>query len=217
MQTLTREIIDSGLANRIIRDEQLTRILDGSDQRRYHLVNRALRAGELIRLRRGVYALPGKLRDNPVHPFALAQALEPGSYVSLESALSFHGWIPEGVYETASILPGRKSKTYSHEQFGLFSFHPLAVQAGYFLELVERLQTDGQTMLVAKPVRALMDLVCLKRVQWQGLEWLLEGLRIEMSTLRSITGAQIRILREVYKLKQCKVFLDELARDLGND
>ena len=89
------------------------------------------------------------------------------------------GWIPEAVYTTASVTPGRKSSEYEHESFGLFSFQPLATQRGYFLELVERVQSNEQTMFVAKPIRALMDLVCARKVEWQGMAWLTESLRIE--------------------------------------
>ena len=57
-------------------------------QRRYHLVHRAIKAGELLRLRRGSYLLAESFRDYPIHPFALAQAFVPGSYVSYETALA---------------------------------------------------------------------------------------------------------------------------------
>ena len=217
MQTLTRQIIDLGLSNRVLTTSQLARLLEGSQQRRHNLVNRALKAGELLRLRRGCYLLEPKWRDYPTHAYALAQAIVPGSYVSLETALTHHGWIPETVYITASVTPGRKSLDYEHPLFGSFSFHPLAIQTGYFLELVERARIAEQTMLVAEPVRALMDLVCLRKVEWQGLGWLVEGLRIDAAHLRNITSADIRTLDLVYKQKRVKAFLKSLAKELGND
>jgi predicted transcriptional regulator of viral defense system len=217
MKTLTEKIIESQLVNRVFNDAELGRVLGGSKARRYGLVNRALKAGELLRVKRGLYVLANKYRDYALHPFALAQALTPGSYVSLETALAYHGWIPEAVYTTASILPGRKFKEYEHEELGYFTFHPLATNKGYFLELVERLKIDEQTMLVAEPIRALMDLVCLKKVKWQGISWLVEGLRIDPDNLRKTTRADIRILKEVYKHKNVKEFLNALAMELGND
>ena len=50
MQTLTKQLLELGLANRFLTDNQLARLIDGSSQRRYHLVNRAMKAQELIRL-----------------------------------------------------------------------------------------------------------------------------------------------------------------------
>jgi predicted transcriptional regulator of viral defense system len=200
MQTLTEQLIELGLADRIINDRQLERIIEGPPVRRYGLVNRAIKHQELRQIRRGLYALADRYRSQPVHPFALAQALVPGSYVSFETALAYHGWIPEAVYTTASAAPGRKSKHFENDVFGSFSFHPLAIQPGYFLELVERQQSDTQTMLIAKPIRALMDLVCLRKTQWQGLEWLTEGMRIEEEDLETVTEEDIEILKLIYKL-----------------
>lgn len=217
MQTLTKQIIENGLANRVISDTQLVRLIEGSDQRRYHLVNRAIKAGELLRLRRGSYLLAEAFRDYPAHPFALAQTFVSGSYVSFETALSHHGWIPEAVYTTASVTPRSKSMEYEHEVFGRFSFHPLAINNGYFLELVECKRVTEQAMLVAEPFRALMDLVCLRKADWQGMAWLTDGLRIDDELLRSITGTDIRTLTEAYKQKRVKTFLESLSRELGND
>ena len=217
MQTLTELLIDTGFKNRLIDDTQLARLISGTPQRRHSLVNRALKAGELLRLRRGSYLLADRFRDYPAHPFALAQVFVPGSYVSFETALAHHGWIPEAVYTTASVTPGRKSLEYDHPACGRFSFHPLAIQPGYFLELVARLQITGQTMLVAEPFRALMDLVCLRKVEWQGLDWLIDGMRIDYEYLRGITSADIRTLTSVYKQKRMQRFLESLARESGND
>jgi len=217
MQNLTERLIELELANRVLSDKQLARVVGGSPQRRYGLVNRAMKAGELLRLTRGSYLLAERFRDYPSHPFALAQAFVPGSYVSFETALAHHGWIPEAVYTTASVTPGRKSLDYGHPVFGRFSFHPLAIQAGYFLELVARVQITQQSLLVAEPFRALMDLVCLRKVEWQGMDWLVEGMRIDQDYLGKITSADIRTLALVYKQKRVNSFLKSLARELGND
>lgn len=217
MQTLTRHVIENGLANRVLSETQLARLIEGSPQRRHNLVNRALSAGELLRLRRGSYVLTSRLRDYPIHPFALAQAFVPGSYVSFETALAHHGWIPEAVFVTASATPGRKSAMYEHPQFGSFTFHPLATQPGRFLERVERQQINQQSLLIATPIRALMDLVCLRKVEWRGMGWLVDGLRIDYELLRNITSADIRTLDAVYKQKRVRSFLHSLAKELGND
>lgn len=217
MQTLTQQLLRRGQSNRLLNDAELRWMLDGSAQRRHHLVSRAMKAGELLRLRRGHYVLSNDYRDYPPHPFALAQAFVPGSYVSFETALAYHGWIPEAVRVTASVTPGRKTSESDHPIFGSFSFHPLALQTGSFLVQVERLQLQNQTMLVARPFRALMDLVCLRKVEWQGIDWLVEGLRIEYETLRGITRAEIGALDIVYKQKRVRNFLQCLATELNRD
>jgi hypothetical protein len=217
MNTLTNKIIEQGLANRVLKASQLKRILTGSAQRRYSLVNRAIKSSELSRFQRGLYMLNELLRDFPCHPFILAQAIAPGSYISFETALAYHSWIPEAVFTTASVVPGRKSRQFEYEKMGVFNFQPLAIQREYFLELVTRHQRNGQTMLVAKPCRALMDLVCLRKLSWEGMGWLLEGLRIDPELLASITGNDIKILKLIYKHKKVKSYLSYLSRELSLD
>src|SRR6185369_12489245 len=126
MSALAIALAQGNLADRVFDQRQLCEALGGSDARRYALVNRALKDGSLIRLKRGTYMLGQSVRKDDVHPFAVAQALLPGSYVSFETALAFHGWIPEAVYVTASVTPGRKSLEQDTPVFGRFTFHPIA-------------------------------------------------------------------------------------------
>lgn len=216
MQSLTQILRDAGYANRVFTEKQLSRLLGGGDARRYGLVNRALKADELIRIRRGLYLFADRYRDYRAHPFRIAQALYPGSYVSLETALAYHGWIPEASYVTASIVPDRKSKEFTHSQLGLFTFHPLAVNKTAFLELVDRIQVDKQTMLVAQPVRALMDLICFRKTAWQSMEWIEGNLRIDRSDLATINSDECETLKSVYKNKSVQKFLENLQAAIAN-
>ncbi|MEX0583861.1 MAG: type IV toxin-antitoxin system AbiEi family antitoxin domain-containing protein [Sneathiella sp.] len=207
MTTLTRELANSPYAHHVFTETQLARIIGGSDQRRYGLVNRALKSGELVRVKRGLYVLSDALRSDSIHPFHLAQALHPGSYISLESALAYHGWIPEAVYTTTSVVLGGRSRQITHETLGQFTFTPLALERLHFLELVDRLKVQQQTMLVAKPIRALMDLVYARKVQWQGIAWLEEYLRIDGESLLSVTSDDVAVLKNVYKHSRMQAFL----------
>jgi predicted transcriptional regulator of viral defense system len=217
MNTITNRIVEQGLANRVLKVSQLKRLVKGSAQSRYNLVNRAIKTKELSRFQRGLYTLNDRFRDYPCHPFILAQALESGSYISFETALAYHGWIPEAVYTTASVVSHRKSRKFKHKKMGIFNFQPLAVKREHFLELVNRHQTNEQTMLIAKPCRALMDLICLRKLSWKGMNWLLEGMRIDPELLASITGTDIKILKLIYKQKRVKSYLSYLNRELGLD
>jgi hypothetical protein len=217
VQTLTETLIEQGLTERVLSERQLERAIGGTPTRRYGLVNRALRAQELIRIRRGLYMLPPKYRAEPPHPFAVAQALEPGSYVSFETALSNHGWIPEGVRVTACVVPGRKSSQLDHPLLGGYTFHPLALHKEHFLELIERRQFGSQTAWVARPLRALMDLVTLRKLDWQGLAWLNDSMRIDPQLLRKVTRTQMQTLSRAYKQQRPNNFLGALAKELGLD
>ena len=120
-------------------------------------VSRWVRSGRLLRLRRGVYALAPAWRKVEPHPFLVANALQRGSYVSLQSALSFHGVIPEHVPAVTSVGPGRPEVV--RNALGSFQLNHLteSLLFGYTrLEVAPR-----QYAFVACPEKALLDLVHL--------------------------------------------------------
>ena len=141
--------------------------------------------------------------------------MRPGSYVSAESALGFHGWIPESVHTVLSMAHGGKSVTYQHAQLGKFEFRRMTTHTGYFLQSVARHELQHQAALVAEPLRALLDLVYLRKLEWQGLGFLTSGMRIDEQQLRSVTGLDITRLQDVYKGRREQAFLTEMQRSLG--
>ena len=207
MSTLVEQVLAAGLGNSVFTERQLSEILGGGDARRYGLVNRALKNGTLLRLKRGLYCLNSSNTGDSIHPFAIAQALHPGSYISFETALAFHQWIPEAVFTTASVTPGRKSFEIDHESLGRFSFHPLALNDYQFLAAVSRLKLGLHTTLIASPLRALMDLVALRKESWSGLDWIEHGLRIDESHLATLRRKDFAALSPTYKHKAANEFL----------
>lgn len=216
MESLTKAIRAAGWQERIFSEAQLARLLDGSAQRRYNLVNRALHGGELLRLRRGCYRLASAVSGSLPHPFVVAQALRPGSYVSLESALSFHGWIPEAVPVTLSILPGRRRDDALVPGLGSFQFWPLALHRGFFLEAVDRVQLSGQAGLVAQPLRALLDRFCLLKQDWPGLAALTQDLRIDPEMILALRPDDLEPLRPLYRHGRMRSLIDALQRELDS-
>jgi hypothetical protein len=212
MSSLANTVVAAGLADRIITERQLRDLLGGADGRRYGLVNRALKDGALRRLKRGTYLLDRRYRSEAAHPFAIAQSLHPGSYVSFETALAYHGWIPEAVFTTSSVSPGRKTLTFKTPDFGLFDFHPLALCRYRFLSGVRRVKTGRSTALVADPLRALMDLVALRKHSWEGLEWLTNGMRIDEDMLNGLDSKDFEAVGQTYSHKAVNEFLSQLGK-----
>lgn len=210
MSSLSDALAASGFASRVINDSQLADLLGGSDARRYGLVNRALADRSLIRLRRGAYVLAEAVRRGNLPPFSIAQGLMPGSYISFESALSWHGWIPEAVFMTSSAVPTRKTIEIPTAQFGTFTFHPLAINRYQFLNGIDRKAAGGSIAFVARPLRALMDIVALRKIEWSGLGWVTDGMRIGKENLSRLRRADFHRIRLVYKHKAANAFLMEM-------
>lgn len=120
-------------------------------------LSRWVAAGKLIQLRRGLYALAPAWHKVEPHPFVVANALQRGSYVSLHSALAFHGLIPEHVPVVTSVGPGRPRMV--RNALGSFQFNHLASRLSFGYTSVE--VAPRQFAFVANAEKALLDLAHL--------------------------------------------------------
>ncbi len=73
-------------------------------------ISRWVASGRLVQLRRGLYALAPPYAGSTPDPLAVATRVRRPSYVSLQSALSYHGAIPESVPVVTSITTGRPGR-----------------------------------------------------------------------------------------------------------
>lgn len=120
-------------------------------------LSRWVRAGKLIQLRRGVYALAPPYRQTDPHPLLVAQSLRRNSYVSLQSALAYYGLIPEQVVAVTSVTTGRTEEL--NTAMGSFIFRHVA--PNYFFGYAQTTVGFGQQAFVASPEKALLDLLYL--------------------------------------------------------
>ncbi|MFO7871090.1 MAG: hypothetical protein R6V03_06620 [Kiritimatiellia bacterium] len=120
-------------------------------------MDRWVKRGRILQLRRGVYAIAAPYAKATVHPFQAANALKKASYVSLQSALSHYGMIPEHVPEITSVTTGRPEEIDT--PIGRFWFRH--VSARFFFGYYELGVASAQTSLIATPQKALLDLLYL--------------------------------------------------------
>ncbi len=59
-----------------------------------------------------------------------------------------------------------------------------------------------------------MDLVAYKKVHWQGLGWIVDGLRFEEDDLLETPNEDFDALRHVYKHKATGVFLAQFENGI---
>ena len=117
------------------------------------------KAGKVTPVRRGLYALPKTLRPYEPHPFAVANRLVAGSYVSLEMALRYYSLIPEHVAVVTSVTTGRPGRW--ENEFGRFFFRHIHTR--YFFGMEYREVLPGQHAYIAYPEKALLDLLYLRK------------------------------------------------------
>jgi hypothetical protein len=102
------------------------------------VLKRALAAGEVLRVARGMYCLRSDFLNFKLDPHVFASLIDGPSYLSFESALAYRGWIPEAVYSFASASLGRSREFKT--PFGVFSYK--RVPQKNFYAGVERVQLE---------------------------------------------------------------------------
>lgn len=116
-------------------------------------IARMIQAGDLIQLRRGLYAT-----RQDMNPYGLASSIYGPSYISFETALSFHGLIPEAVHEITSATL-RRPKEFENE-FGRFRYR--RIPENVFPIGIERNLESDTPFLIASPTKALCDRIALE-------------------------------------------------------
>ena len=209
MQTVTEMALESAERGIFTRDQAAPWV--GSNGARLDgLLKRAVASREVWRVHRGLYCLSDRYKYGKVDPLELAQRIHGPSYVSLETALSYHGWIPEAVHAITSAALGR-SRTFD-TPVGLFSF--TRVPQRRFLAGARRVSEEGGAFFLATPLKALADLVYAQRHDWHSAAPVMESLRVEADSLAELTGEMFDEVMSAYKPGRVSRFLAGLRRDL---
>lgn len=120
-------------------------------------INRWVKDGKIIRLHKGLYTLAEPYRKVTPEPFCIANSLKQASYVSLHSALSWYGMIPEFVPAVTNITTGRPQTIET--PLGRFEFRHVSNK--YFWGYRQIEFKFRQTAFIARPEKALLDLIYL--------------------------------------------------------
>ena len=171
---------------------------------------RWLQRGYLVRLRQGVYTFPD-YKSKPDMTVYFAGRIYSPSYVSLHTALSSYGVIPEAVVQVTSVT-SLKTARFTNE-FGEYSYQ--SVRDDLMFGYEPRPLADGRTASYATREKALLDLLYLYpfyntedelanlRLDSDVLHQELDRARLESFAARFRSPAlekRVRLLRKVYEL-----------------
>lgn len=119
-------------------------------------LTRWCRKGLLMKLRNQYYAFP-EYRQVPDFSRYVANRIYAPSYISLHSALSFYGMIPEEVVQFTSVTTLKTAKF--ENGFGTFNYQNVKTLLffGYELKIIQ----NGRGLFFATPEKALLDLLYL--------------------------------------------------------
>ncbi len=119
--------------------------------------------GKLIELRKGFYLLSSEIKPFPPL-FYLSNILLFPSYVSLQSALSYYGLIPEAVFSVTAVST-RRTRTFS-TPIGVFTFRKIKQElfCGY-----TKVKFGDFNVLLATPEKALLDTIYITHQSQESL------------------------------------------------
>lgn len=121
-------------------------------------LSRWTKAGRLLQIRRGLYALAPPYQKVKPNPFLVANRMVRPSYVSCQSALEFHGLIPEHVPVVVGVTVSRPDRWET--PLGVYEFRHVKTNMFFGYRMSDL--GGGQKAFVALPEKALLDLVYLQ-------------------------------------------------------
>jgi len=242
MQRLTEIALEKAIAGVFTRPEVACWV-GGSPDRQFSLLKRALAAGEVVRVHRGLYCLAARYLRQKVDPLVLAQRIFGPSYISLETALSYHGWIPEAVYAITSTSMDRSREF--NTPLGHFSFTRVP-QKTFYTEVTRVAKDgsgnadgtgygggsgsgsgfadgsgygggvfhDGSSFLLASPLKALADYIYVHKRDWSSARPVAESLRVDGGLLAGVDTEAFDRLLANYSSMRVRRFLEGLRKDL---
>ena len=134
--------------------------------------------GLLVKLRNQYYAFP-EYRQVPDFSRYIANRIYAPSYISLHSALSFYGMIPEEVVQLTSVTTLKTAKF--ENDFGTFHYQNVKTPLFFGYEL--KTMQNGRRLLFATLEKALLDLLYLN--PYYKTEQDMEELRLDEDFLQN--------------------------------
>ena len=175
-----------------------------------------LRKGVIIRVKKGLYVLGDGYRSRPFSRELLANLIYGPSYVSLDSALQYHGLVPEHVEAVASVTTGR-SRSFD-TPVGRFTYRQIPL-AAFPIGMSRVEESPGKAFLVAAAEKALADKIFDERnigaaSPGRMMGYLLDNLRLDPAGLMRLDPGLVREIAGCYRSRKLRILAEALERIL---
>ncbi len=176
-------------------------------------VTALLRRGDIIRVKKGLYIFGDELRRRPFSRQLLANLVRGPSFVSLDSALSFHNLIPERVEAMTSVTT-RRPKVFA-TPVGSFIYRQSPKRCFYLG--MDRIEEGDVAFLIATPERALADKIRDDRghplrTKSDAANYLFDNLRIDQTEFEQMDPGFLGDLANGLKSRKVAICADLLRK-----
>jgi hypothetical protein len=179
-------------------------------------IHELIKKGDLQILKRGLYLAGPSVSTIKPATFLIANHLLGPSYVSLDSALSYHGLIPERVFEISSVTV-KQSRRFSNAA-GIY--HYIHLPLPYYSFGIINVEFDSnQSVMLATAEKALFDkVITSKGVVFRSLtqahQYLLENLRLDVEGLKTLKLEEMRLWLNDAPKKESLIYVLKLIESL---
>lgn len=158
------------------------------------------KAGDLVSLKRGLYAFP----DRTVEKVDIARALYSPCYISLEYALSIYGFIPDVPFSVTLITP-KSTRTFD-TPYGRFEYRKIKQEAFFGF--------DPET-LIARREKALLDYLYLngRRFVPEAAFWR----ELRLQNLGDVDFTKANLFAQRFDSKKLIKLLESVREYAGTD
>ncbi|HXV59100.1 MAG TPA: hypothetical protein VEK15_00290 [Vicinamibacteria bacterium] len=175
-------------------------------------VRKLLKAGEIVRVKKGLYVFGEAHRRSPWSREILANLIYGPSYISLDYALSYYGLIPERVMVVTSVTLSRSRRFET--PLGLFTYRRLS-RRKYSIGIDQQALEGDQRFLIATPAKALADKIWTDqrftpRKAEEFRAYLQDDLRIAPDVLSGIDRTLLKLIAEQYGSRKVRLLRDYL-------
>lgn len=151
-------------------------------------VSEWVKKDRIVELKRGLYTLQEALEDKSVSGYLLANVIYSPSYISLESALSHYGMIPERV-EIITSVASKKTQTFENK-FAKFIYRH--IKQNCFDYFIAKNDENNAQYVIATPEKAILDYLYFKLSTISKIEsdYFTESLRLQNLSILDTTKLQ---------------------------
>ena len=156
-----------------------------------------------------------KLKIKGPEPFLISNHLYGPSYISLDAALSWYGFIPEQVFGVTAVTT--KTSRIISNSAGLFEYVHLPLPY-YAYGIAQIKLSDDQFVMMACPEKALCDkIITTSGLQLKGIKsttaYLLEDLRIDEEMCKTLNILLMKEwLENTPKKESLKILINTLEK-----
>lgn len=165
--------------------------------------------GLVMVLKRGVYTLSTADRSVGLSAYFLANNLYAPSYISLESAMTYYGFIPEKVHLITSVTT-KKTQEF-HNKIGDFKYHHIKTSAfNYFVTVADEF---GNNFYLATPEKALIDFMYIRMLKLPKIDDDIFAVSYRLQNLEKLETKKLKMLAGLYNSEKMDYLIGLLIKE----